>query len=302
MGETVAPLMSDQYIGDGLALRRTVSIGGTLFLGLMSWASPASVLAQSWSTMRASREDGGETELNVLVRYGMGHFTISAGDPSRLYEVLLRYDEDSFEPVHEFENGRLTVGVDGNGSQSLFRRSSSEGELDLILSGQVPMDLELEFGAVRADLDLGGLRLRSLDLSTGASEAELRVSAPNPEPMRFVRFAIGAASLRARELGRLNTEEVTLEAGVGDVRLDFSGLQREETRIRAEIGLGNLEIRIPGEAGIRLTRESFLTSLEAPELERRGEAFFSSNWDSSSMRVTIEVEAAFGRVSILRTD
>ena len=59
-------------------------------------------------------------------------------------------------------------------------------------------------------------------------------------------------------------EEVTLEAGIGDVRLDFSGLQREETRIRAEIGLGNLEIRIPSEAEIRLTRESFLTSLEAP--------------------------------------
>ena len=289
-------------MGDGLALRRSVSIGGTLFLGLMSWASPVSVLAQSWSTMRASRENGGETELNVLVRYGMGRFTISAGDPSRLYEMLLRYDEDSFEPVHEFENSRLTVGVDGSGSQSLFRRGSSEGELDLRLSSQVPMDLELEFGAVQADLDLGGLRLRSLDLSTGASEAELRVSAPNPEVMRFVRFAIGAASLRARELGRLNAEEVTLEAGVGDVRLDFSGLQREETRIRAEIGLGNLEIRIPSEAGIRLTRESFLTSLEAPELERRGEAFFSSNWDSSSMRVMIEVEAAFGRVSILRTE
>ncbi len=284
-----------------MAERRAFLIVGLLLAGLWTLMAPTSAFAQSWSTIRASRQRTGETELDVLVRYGSGRFTLSAADAPRLYEAQLRYDEDSFEPLHRFENDRLVIGVDGSGS-GVFRRGSSNGELDLTLTDQVPMDLELEFGAVRADMDLGGLRLRALNLATGASEAELRVSAANPETMESVRFAVGAASLRARELGRLNADEITLEAGVGDVRLDFSGLRRDDTRIRAEMGVGNLEIRIPSEAGIRLTRQSFLTSLDAPELVRRDDAFFSSNWEASTMRVTIEVDAAFGKVSVLRTD
>ena len=189
----------------------------------------------------------------------------------------------------------------GTGPDRCFGRGSSAGALDLELSDQVPMDLQLEFGAVRADLDLGGLRLRDLELTTGASEAELRVSDPNPEPMESVRVAVGAASLRATQLGNLNMEELILEAGVGDVLLDFHGLRRAETRVHAEMGLGKLEIRIPSEAGIRLVRESFLTTLDAPELVQRGDALVSSNWESSALKVTIEVEAAFGKVSVLRS-
>ena len=45
------------------------------------------------------------------------------------------------------------------------------------------MDLELEFGAVRADIDLGGLSLTTLSVETGASESLLDVSLPNPIAM-----------------------------------------------------------------------------------------------------------------------
>jgi len=272
-----------------------------LLVGAAGSLYPSNAIAQALGTVRASREHRGESELDVHVRYGAGRFTMSSNS-SRLYELNVRYDEDAFTPVHEYRAGRLVVGIDGNGPRSMFGRNSSGGTFDLTLSDQVPMDLELEFGAVRAGVDLGGLRLRTLDLTTGASEAELRVSEPNPEPMESIRLTVGAASLHATELGNLNVDELILEAGVGDVRLDFLGLVREETRIRAEMGMGRLEIRIPSEAGIRLVRDSFLTTLDAPELVERNDAFFSSNWDSSSMKVRIEVKAAFGKVSVLRVD
>jgi len=67
------------------------------------------------------------------------------------------------------------------------------------------------------------------------------------------------------------------------------------------MGLGKLEIRIPTEAGIRLVRESFLTTLDAPELVQRADALVSSHWESGTLKVTIEIEAAFGKVSVLRS-
>jgi hypothetical protein len=247
--------------------------------------------------MQASRQLGDHSELNVSVEFGAGEFELRPAAPGQLYRVQLRYDEEAYEPVHELSGNQLTVGVDGREG---FFRGSSSGELRLALSDRIPMDLDLELGAVRTDLELGGLRLRSLQLSTGASETDLRVSTPNPVGMTSLEFEVGAASLEATDLGRLNVETVTVEAGVGEVRLDFGGLQRPETRVRVEMGLGSLEIRIPSDVGIYLTRSTFLAPLDAPGLVREGEAYVSPGWEASPVKVYVELEAALGRLSILR--
>lgn len=279
------------------------SLGWAVLLFPVACAAlPLPALAQTWSTMQASRRVEGESELNVEVKYGTGEFRVEPAPNGQLYSLNLRYDEELFTPVHDFEGNQLVVGVEKERGASIFHRGARDGELRLALTDRVPMDLDLEFGAVEAEMELGGMRLRSLNLATGASDANLRVSSPNPEPMRSVRLQVGAASLQTSGLGRLNAESVTVEAGVGDVRLDFTGLQRPTTQVKAKMGVGSLEIRVPRDAGIRLTRQSFLTALEAPGLEHRGEEYITSNWDSSEYRLFIDVEAAFGKVSVVRTD
>lgn len=264
-------------------------------------ATPAPAAAQSWATIQFSRQHLDQEELQVRVRYGAGRFSVAPSETSHLYRVRLRYDEEAFEPIHEYRDGRLVVGVEGTARQRVTRRADRAGEMDLQLTTRVPVDLHLEFGAVRSEMDLGGLRLTRLDLTTGASDSELRVSEPNPGEMERARFQVGAASFSARDLGRLNAREISVEAGVGDVRLDLAGLIREETRVQAKMGLGSLEIRIPQGVGIRLERSTFLTSLTAPDLTRRGDHYYSADWDEAERRVVVEVEAIFGSVSILRS-
>ena len=262
-------------------------------------AAPHAVLGQASARMQASRQLGNQSDLSVSVEFGAGEFELRPADAGQLYRVQLRYDEEAYDPVHELVGNELTVGVDGREG---FTRGSSSGELRLALSDRIPMDLDLELGAVRTDIELGGLRLRSLELSTGASETDLRVSTPNPESMTSVQFEVGAASFEATDLGRLNAETVTIEAGVGEVQLDFGGLQRPETRVSVEMGLGRLEIRIPIDAGIYLTRSTFLVPLDAPGLVREGEAYVSPGWEASPVKVYLDVDAAFGALSVLRGD
>jgi hypothetical protein len=61
------------------------------------------------------------------------------------------------------------------------------------LTAEVPLDLTLDTGASRSLLDLGGLRLRSLVLRTGASET--RVLLPRAAGATTVRVSAGAASV-----------------------------------------------------------------------------------------------------------
>lgn len=269
-------------------------------LTVAGFVTPAA--AQELATAQFSRQLQDRDEVEVRVRYGAGEFKLGPLATDHLYRVRVRYDEESFQPIHDYRPGRLTVGVEGAARRTGLRRGDRGGEMDLELSTEAPMRLYLEFGAVQARIDLGGLRLTTLQLSTGASDTQIRVSDRNPLPMEWARFQVGAAAFSARELGRLNARELEIEAGVGDVKIDLGGLQREETFVRAKIGLGSLEIRVPRGVGIRMDRSTFLTSVNTPGLTRRGDSYYSADWESAGRRVVLEVDAAFGSVSVLRGD
>jgi hypothetical protein len=161
------------------------------------------------------------------------------------------------------------------------------------------MDLDLEFGAVRADVDLGGLTLTGLDLSTGASESSIDVSELNSGRIRTASFEVGAAEFSARRLGNLNADRIEVSAGVGSITLWLDGRWQRDTRLDIDMGLGALELRVPEGLGIRLRKESFLTSLDSEGLVKRGDVYESLEYDRAERHVDIELDAAFGSVKVV---
>jgi hypothetical protein len=262
-------------------------------------ALPTTTRAQSWRTVTMSRQSSGEKDLKVKVTYGAGRFKIHPADDGLLYRMQLRYDEDTFEPVADFDGTRLELGVKGVGRSIHLGKSRSGGEMDLELARSVPMDLDLEFGAVRADVDLGGLELTRLELSTGASESTVDISEPNPAGMRKATFEVGAADFTARHLGNLNARSIEVDAGVGEVTLWFNGSWQQDASVDLSMGLGSLELRFPEGLGVRLRKDSFLASLDSQGLVKRGDSYYSLDWDRADRKVTIDLSAAFGSVKVL---
>lgn len=265
-------------------------------LGLLVLAPDA--WAQSWRTLTTSRQLAGEESLDVEVTYGAGRFRVGPAEPGLLYRMELRYDEEAFEPVNEYRGGRLRLGTEGNGEGFSVGRGRSEGELDVKLARAVPMNLRLRFGAVRADLDLGGLSLTDLELSTGASESRIDVTEPNPVPMRRAELQVGAAEFTARHLGNLNADRIEIDAGVGEVTLEFTGQWRRDAEVAVDLGLGALELRFPEGLGVKLEKDSFLTSLDAQRMVKREDAYYSLDWEEAERRITVSVDAALGSVRV----
>lgn len=256
---------------------------------------------QSWRSVTATRQLSGEDHVSVRVRYGAGRIVLrSADSPDLLYRMELRYDEERQEPVVEYDDGDIRLGVRGVGSSNPLGRRDSEGQVEIQLARDVPTDLDLELGAVRAELDLGGIALRRLDLSTGASDSSIEVSEPNREPLRRARLEVGAADFTARGLGNLNAERLEVDAGVGSVVLEFDGEWRRGARVAVDLGLGSLRLRFPEGLGVRLERDSFLTSFEAGGFARRGEAYYSPEWDTAERKIHVSVGAALGSVVVER--
>ena len=148
-------------------------------------------------------------DASVRIRFGAGEMTARSAAPGNLidgtFEGGVRHRADG--------PNRLAIEQDTTYGLPWLDHGS---RWDVGLTAEVPLDLRLDTGASRATLDLGDLRLRSLELHTGASET--RVMLPRAAGMTSVRADSGAASL---------TMEVP--AGVA-------------ARIRSRMGLGSSQI------------------------------------------------------------
>jgi hypothetical protein len=273
------------------------AILATVSMVSMAALLPADATAQL-RTVSMSRQLEDEDEVRVQVQYGAGEFSVRSMDAGLLYRMSLEYDEDRYEPVAEYEDHTLRVGIESirNG---FGRRNRDGGRLDLELARGVPMDLDLEFGAVQADVDLGGLALTGLELSTGASESTIDVSEPSTTSMEVARFEVGAAEFDARRLGNLNAARIEVDAGVGSITLWLDGEWRQDARVGIDMGLGSLELRVPQGLGLELRKDSFLTSLDSEGLVKRGNVYQSLDWEDAARKVTVDLDAAFGSVKVV---
>lgn len=257
------------------------------------------VRGQEWRTVAMSRQLQDERSLDVKVRYGSGRFTLARAEAGTLYRMQLRYDEDAFLPVARHSGSTLVLGTATVGGRIRLGKGETAGEIQLGLTPDVPMNLAVELGAVKAEIDLGGLRLTGLDLETGASQTGLEVSEPNAEAMAEARLSIGAAQFTARGLGNLNASRIEVEAGVGDLELDLTGEWRRDATVAIDLGFGALTLHLPRGIGVRLSHDGFLTSLDPEGLVKRGDAYYSLDYDEAEHQVNLDVDAAFGRVRVV---
>jgi hypothetical protein len=195
------------------------------------------------------------------------------------------------------DNG-TELGIESRG-RGVNVRGRQSGSLELELARGVPMDLDLEFGAVQAEIDLGGLALTDLSLSTGASESTIDVSEPNTARMRTASFEVGAAEFTARHLGNLNAERIEFDAGVGSISLWLNGRWQRDAQVSIDMGLGSLNLFVPEGLGVRLRKDSFLTALDSEGLIKRGDVYESPDFDDADRKITIDLDAAFGSVSVV---
>jgi len=271
-------------------------------LGLLLLTA-APLTAQDWRTTTALRQVGQEDRLEVHLGYGAGQLRVEPADGNTLYRANLRYDAELFEPTMEYEAGVLRLGMEGLRNLNIGNgREADGGRLALSLARGVPLDLDLEFGAAEADIELGGLSVRSLELSTGASETEVLFSQPNPIRMSRAQFEVGAADFEVRGLANANVREVTLDGGVADIRLDFGGEWRGNMELDADLGLGSLALVVPRHVGVRVEKETLLAGFGGARMEKRGDAYYSDNWEGARYRLDVHVEAAFGDINIDWTD
>ena len=278
-------------------------------LGLACVVSSASAQSDRvYRTVSASRQHVGERDFTVQAQFALGHFNLTRDQSGALYRATLLYDEEFFEPEQTYDsrNRVLTVELsreEGRRSRNINLRDlrNLRQRLDLALSPSVPVRVNLEFGVVRADIDFGGMSLVRSDIKMGASEVVVRFSRPTIAPCEYLQVTMGAAEFSAEQLGNSNCAELSFEGAAGALALDFSGEWQHEgtTATRVKLGFGTLKLQFPSHLGVAISIKRFLASFDVSGFVKRGDRYYSSNYDTAAAQLDLDIDAVLGDIEVV---
>jgi hypothetical protein len=262
-----------------------------------------------------------EEGLDIKIKFSLGSLKISPFSGEKIYHLDAEYPNENYTPIIKYSKG--TIGILQCESQKigsslgstfsidkvldLFSREkrgdtikSNSNKWDLKLNRELPAELNVEGGASEQRMELGGMMLKYLKVSTGASLTSVTFSEHNKERLEM-KVESGAASFEAHGLGFANLEKMKFDGGVGKSLLNFAGDLNNNATIELSGGLGLIELEIPSDTGARIGASSkkFLSMDNIPDTyTRSGDLYINQAYDESKPHLTINVDIALGSLKI----
>jgi hypothetical protein len=220
-------------------------------------------------------ELGDADSVNVAIQMGAGELDVSGG-ASELLEATYTYNVEELNPQATFTGGRLEV-KDSNvdeGIASLFDLDEYRNEWDLKLKEDVPMEMTVDLGAGRSNLVLGALALTGLNMDGGAGDVALHLN--------------GSQSL----------SQLDLNMGAGVVTIDLTGEWQHDLDARIVGGLGDINLRLPGDVGVRIEVATGIGDVNASGLTRDGNTYTNDAYGVSDVTLRIDIDGGVGQINL----
>ena len=178
--------------------------------------------------------DPSQASTRLTVGFGAGELKISPGATGALVQGTATYNVKDLKPDISVQPGEVLIETGDLELNSIPKFGDDmENTWDLKL-GSVPMDLNINAGAYKGEIDLGGLSIQSLHVSDGAAEVNLGFSAPNLVEMDTLRYSTGASKVELTDLANANFESMVFKGGAGEYILDFSGLLKRDATVTVD--------------------------------------------------------------------
>src|SRR5688572_33187920 len=149
-----------------MTMRTIVGVAAVLLAA--GWASSCGAAGETQRETQAIELD--KTEMaRVEIKIGAGELRVKSGTP-KLMEAEFAYNVAAWKPVVNYRadasRGTLTISQpDSTGAMG-----NTVNTWDLTLNDTLPLDLATSMGAGEANLELGRMNLRNLEVNVGVGE------------------------------------------------------------------------------------------------------------------------------------
>ena len=300
-------------------MNHTAKYRHLLLAALFLPATTLLVAAPQQEVLRREVSRTTEKEVTVSLDASFGTLNILKGDRNKIVAAEYRRDEDDkrqMEMFYSIEDGRGDLEINLTDEKKHRERHSSsisweelkgddnrvdDRQLTAKLTDALPLSLKIGIGAGRGNLDLTGLRIKSLKVSAGASSATLRCDEPNPISCETVTLESGVSKFSASQLTNLNFRKLKFSGGVGAYTLDFAGKLQQKAYAEIDIGLGAITVYIPKDLPARIiTEDSWFSSVDVDDCyeKTRKNSYESENFEQSDRTLTIKIGSGLGSIKV----
>ena len=203
--------------------------------------------------------------------------------------------------LHEKNNETFSQSI----SNKMFTEAKPEENIwKVLLTEDVPYNLNLSYGIGTAYLDLAGLSVKNLFVKTGSADVNIDYlsSMPNAIVMDTMAINVDLGNVAVRQINHANVQNILAEVGFGNMLLDLSEPLDEPCRIEASVGAGSLEILIPKNKIpiIIRVKESMLCDVKLTKsfTELKDNVFSNMSVDADSDHMLeFDVDVSFGSIT-----
>lgn len=274
------------------------------------------LISETFSEIKSDEE-----LIETQIKFNLGRLKLEPFSSDKIFKLDASYPNENYTPIVKYKKGSrgsLTLESQKVGTSftstfsldkvvDLFSKekrdqtiSSSSNTWDLKLNKDIPFELTVKGGASEQHLELGGMHLRYLRMSTGASLSSISFSEYNPERLE-IKIESGAASFEATGLGYANIDDMKFDGGVGKSRLNFSGELKNNSVIEISGGLGLVELEIPKDTGtiVRAKNSRLLSINKLPDsYTKKGEIYVNEAFEDDKPHLNLNIDIALGSLNI----
>ena len=251
---------------------------------------------------------------NILlcVKSNSGNCYIKPSQNTEILNVFSNQPETSY--AHNFKKEvkgktcEVRLNLEENQAEGLGQSIStrffgpSEKIWKMYLTDAKPYFLELNYGVGNANVDLSGLAVKKLKISTGSADVTVGYATlENQIDMDTFSVKVDLGSLNVKNLNLSRTKYVRADVGFGSMLLDFSNKPLVSNTIKGSVGAGNLTIILPDSNTPVLIKihDSWLCSVKLPaSLKKISENTFASASYTKDAKntLTFDLDVSMGNI------
>lgn len=251
-------------------------------------------------SVRFEANPPGTGEVQLRLKVGAAELRISPAGPllAPVVRGVTEFNFAPFEPEVTVDGSRVTLTSKGSPARA---PAGAQAKWELFFGRARPLDLEIHAGAFEGLIDLGGLRLSRLLIRSGAGDASIRFSEPNPMLISLLRIEARGSRVRVENVLNAGAERIELGASAGHFTLDLSGQLRGQTKVAATISAGSFTAIVPEGVPARVRISGTLASTSVGEgFDQALGEYRTPEYAEGRAAVEIEITAAVGRVELRR--
>ncbi|TET70604.1 MAG: hypothetical protein E3J56_07705 [Candidatus Aminicenantes bacterium] len=222
----------------------------TIIVGGISACVEVGELKEETHTIQLGEAESVELELNM----GAGELRLQGGG-GELMEGTFLYNVDRWKPeIDYYVSGNRGILNIRQGKKSGIPVGKTRNKWDINLNNDVPLDIEINFGAGEGKLDFRGLTLSSLDIDMGVGDLTVDLSGEQRQNLDVsIDGGVGSGTLYLPEnIG----VRVHVDGGIGSISAkgmnkdgkvytnDAYGKTDVSIDIKIEAGIGSIDLKL----------------------------------------------------------